>query len=114
MEKSRPELIAVVLLISSGVALAAMGDAQFQWAGFGLLSSSAALAGLRGCLLQRVLHGHAIGLLVRRQRVHPVQLMYALAPWTTLTAFMATLFLEHDIFYSSQLHLPQLRSFTCR
>jgi len=115
MEKARPELVAVVLLIGSGVGLAAAGDLQFRWTGFALLLSSAALAGLRGCLLQRVLHGYDVGLLIRKQQVHPVQLVYALAPWTTLTALITTLVLERDfLIFFLELHSPHLRLFTLR
>ena len=112
MEQPRPALVVLVGLVSVGVALAAVGDFRFQWEGFGMLLASAALAGLRGCLLQRVLHGHEVGLAVqsRRQRVHPLQLIYAMAPWTTGTAALLALLFERNVLSALLTHEAELRS----
>ena len=77
--------------------VAALGEFEFNPLGFGLVLSSAALAGLRSCMLQKLLHGRNTGeLLAWRQSVHPVQLIYALAPWTTFTALVLALFMEGE------------------
>ena len=53
------------------------------------------LAGLRACLLQRARHGaRSIELEGWRQRPHPLQVVYALAPWTAVAALALALSVE--------------------
>lgn len=114
IEQARLELLAVVLVVSVGVGLAARGEFTFSWLPFSLLLGSAALAGLRGCLLQRLLHcnpaaGNEVpGLLLqRRQGVHPLQLMAALAPWSTLASALTTAVFEGTALWrAEQAKLP--------
>ena len=85
----------VLLLTSTGVGLAALGDFEFNAHGFALVLASTVLAGLRACLLQRLLHGaRSIELLGWRQRPHPLQVVYALAPWTAAAALALALSVE--------------------
>jgi solute carrier family 35 protein C2 len=153
LETPSCSLLVVVLLVSGGVSLAALGEFEFNLLGFGLVLSSAALAGLRSCtpsggkrrplrlarstprqwadplpwqlaaprfghpgMLQRLLHGrHTAELLAWRQSVHPVQLIYALAPWTTFTALVLALFMEGEELSDGLLqHAPHLRSLMLR
>lgn len=94
-------MLLVVLLVSGGVSLAALGEVEFHLLGFVLVLTSAALAGLRSCMLQRMLHGrNTAELLSWRQSVHPVQLIYALAPWSTATALLLALFMEGEAAWS--------------
>lgn len=53
-----------------------------------MLAGAAALAGWRGMLVQRLLHGgHSLqDLLPHRQVVHPLPLMCAIAPWAAVTS----------------------------
>ena len=95
LEKPKLELVLVLLLTSTGVGLAALGDFEFNAHGFALVLASTVLAGLRACLLQRLLHGaRSIELLGWRQRPHPLQVVYALAPWTAAAALALALSVE--------------------
>jgi len=116
LETPTVELLLVVLLVSGGVALAAVGEFEFHHLGFALVLSSAALAGLRSCMLQKLLHGRNTGeLLAWRQSVHPVQLIYALAPWTTFTALVMALFMEGEELSEGLLqHSPHIKSLMLR
>jgi len=116
LETPHFSLLLVVLLVSGGVALAALGEFEFHLLGFGLVLTSAALAGLRSCMLQRLLHGRNTSeLLAWRQSVHPVQLIYALAPWTTFTALVLALFMEgEELSEGVLLEWPHLSSLMLR
>ena len=115
LETPSCSLLLVVLLVSGGVSLAALGEVEFHLLGFILVLSSAALAGLRGCMLQRMLQGrNTAELLSWRQSVHPVQLIYALAPWSTATALLIALFMEGEELSALHEHVPQLQALMVR
>lgn len=115
LETPSCSLLLVVLLVSGGVSLAALGEVEFHLLGFVLVLSSAALAGLRGCMLQRMLQGrNTAELLSWRQSVHPVQLIYALAPWSTATALLIALFMEGEELSALHEHVPQLQALMVR
>ena len=116
LETPSCSLLLVVLLVSGGVSLAALGEVEFHLLGFVLVLTSAALAGLRSCMLQRMLHGrNTAELLSWRQSVHPVQLIYALAPWSTATALLLALFMEgEELSDGAMQHVPQLQALMAR
>mgnify|MGYP004083224935 FL=1 len=116
LETPSCSLLLVVLLVSGGVSLAALGEVEFHLLGFVLVLTSAALAGLRSCMLQRMLHGrNTAELLSWRQSVHPVQLIYALAPWSTATALLLALFMEgEELSDGAMQHVPQLQALVVR
>lgn len=116
LETPSCSLLLVVLLVSGGVSLAALGEVEFHLLGFVLVLTSAALAGLRSCMLQRMLHGrNTAELLSWRQSVHPVQLIYALAPWSTATALLLALFMEgEELSDGAMQHVPQLQALMVR
>ena len=88
-------LLLTMPLLSLGVAFAA-DDSTARWACLLLpLLFSAVFGSLRCAVLQRMLHGRDVpGLLPRRQIAQPLQLVYALAPWTLLAALIPALVVE--------------------
>lgn len=109
-----------MLLVSAGVGLAVLGEFHFHLAGFAVLLTSAALGGLRGVLLQKILQGREPGLRGRRPgregAPHPIQLIYAVAPWAALTAAALALGVEGGPILRNMgdQQLPHVRSLMLR
>eukprot|EP00198_Chlamydomonas_reinhardtii_P001099 XP_001690434.1 predicted protein [Chlamydomonas reinhardtii] len=81
------ELMAVVLVIVSGLALLVRGETKFDMLGFGLVMTASCLSGLRFTLTQVLLHGHqssaALG--------GPLEVLELLTPVMSVTVMIFSL-----------------------
>ncbi|KAG2440748.1 hypothetical protein HXX76_003605 [Chlamydomonas incerta] len=87
IEKPNWELMAVVLVIVSGLALLVRGETKFNMLGFGLVMTASCLSGLRFTLTQVLLHGHqssaALG--------GPLEVLEMLTPVMSVTVLLFSL-----------------------
>ncbi|PNW80817.1 hypothetical protein CHLRE_07g330850v5 [Chlamydomonas reinhardtii] len=87
IEKPNWELMAVVLVIVSGLALLVRGETKFDMLGFGLVMTASCLSGLRFTLTQVLLHGHqssaALG--------GPLEVLELLTPVMSVTVMIFSL-----------------------
>ncbi|KAG2442003.1 hypothetical protein HYH02_009795 [Chlamydomonas schloesseri] len=87
IEKPNWELLMVVLVIVSGLALLVRGETKFNMLGFGLVMTASCLSGLRFTLTQVLLHGHhssaALG--------GPLEVLELLTPVMSVTVLLFSL-----------------------
>lgn len=92
LERPTPRLIASVVVIAIGTAIAAAGELNFSLLGLTIMMLSEVFEAVRLVMTQKLLTG---------LRFHPIEGLMYLAPATTLWLFLGSLFLELPSILSS-------------
>nr|CAH8868924.1 unnamed protein product [Trichobilharzia regenti] len=88
LEKKRPSLIIVVVLITCGLFMFSYESTQFDYIGFLLVLSASFLSGIRWSFTQLLVQGQSYGL------SHPVDFMYHSQPWMALVILPFSVYIE--------------------
>ncbi|KAH8864480.1 Solute carrier family 35 member C2 isoform 1 [Schistosoma japonicum] len=88
LEKKRPSLVIIVMLISCGLLMFSYESTQFDYIGFLLVLAASFLSGIRWSFTQLIVHGQCYGL------SHPIDLMFHSQPWMALAILPLSLYIE--------------------
>jgi drug/metabolite transporter (DMT)-like permease len=92
VEIPKSQVVASVVVISFGTAIASLGELKFSWTGFFLQSLADIFEGLRLVLLQ---------ILMSSDSLSPIQSMYYVSPATAVSQFLLVLLYERPAIASS-------------
>ncbi|CAH8668845.1 unnamed protein product [Schistosoma rodhaini] len=88
LEKKRPSLAIIVILITCGLFMFSYESTQFDYIGFLLVLAASFLSGIRWSFTQLIVQGQCYGL------SHPIDFMFHSQPWMALAILPLSLYIE--------------------